>query len=305
MTLSDLLVFSLSVINLQIPNLLTNENLFLIFLGLIWIIGSIIQDLKRREVDNIWNFSLIAFALAYRFSVFIFGGNFWFFVNGLLGLLVFLILGNIFYYSKLFAGGDAKLLIALGTVLPLSYNWLINFKIFVVFLFLFLAGGAVYVFIWSLFLAFFNWNKFCKEFIKQFKIYKNVFLVFFAVFLLLILVNFIIYKFGDRFLLFLIGLPILLFPVLWIYSKSVEESCLVKLADAKELIEGDWLYEDVYIKNSKVGKSLKIEKSWHGVSKEEIALLKKHKKKVLVKYGIPFTPGFLIGFLGILWLSWF
>ncbi|MEK6859885.1 MAG: prepilin peptidase, partial [Nanoarchaeota archaeon] len=105
--------------------IITNENIFLIVLGIIWIIGAVLQDLKRREVDNLWNFSLIAFALCYRVGVSVFLGDYWFTLNGVIGFVIFLILGNIFYYSKMFAGGDAKLMIALGAILPLSYSWLV------------------------------------------------------------------------------------------------------------------------------------------------------------------------------------
>ena len=52
----------------MVLSMLVNENLFLIILGLVWIIGAVLQDLKRREVDNLWNFSLIFFALAYRLT---------------------------------------------------------------------------------------------------------------------------------------------------------------------------------------------------------------------------------------------
>jgi len=130
--------------------LINPENYFLIAIGLIWIIVAILQDFKRREVDNLWNFSLIAFALAYRFSFFAYSGKYWFFLNGLLGLAIFLFLGNVFYYSRMFAGGDAKLVIALGTVLPLSYNWMSNFLIFGLFIILFLIMGSVYSLIWAM-----------------------------------------------------------------------------------------------------------------------------------------------------------
>ena len=129
--------------------LINNENLFLILLAIVWIIGAIIQDMRRREVDNIWNFSLIGIALAYRLAISIGVSNYWYFFNGVIGLVVFLLVGNAFYYSRLFAGGDAKLLIALGTILPLSYNWIINFKIFGLFIMMFLIGGSIYVFSWS------------------------------------------------------------------------------------------------------------------------------------------------------------
>ena len=81
--------------------ILTQENLFLIIIAVVWILGAVFQDLRRREVDNIWNFSLIGIALTYRLAVSI-NGSYWFFINGILGLVVFLILGNLFYYLHKF-----------------------------------------------------------------------------------------------------------------------------------------------------------------------------------------------------------
>jgi len=278
--------------------ILTNENLFLIVLAFIWIIGAILQDLRRREVDNIWNFSLIGFALAYRFAFSVFGGDYRFFVNGLIGFGVFLLLGNLFYYSRLFAGGDAKLLIALGTILPLSYSWIANFKIFGSFILLFFLGGSIYVFVWSLFLVVINFGRFEKEFVKQFKIYRHVFLVSF-IFVFLWLVG--SYFIGFEFIF--VGLIFLLFPFLFVFTKAVEEACMVKKVLPKDLTEGDWLYEDIFVKGRR------IKKTWEGVSKEELKLIRnKYRRKVMVKYGVPFTPSFLIGLIGILWLSgrgWF
>src|SRR3989344_6317008 len=111
--------------------LLSSEpNLFLFGFGIFWIIGAILQDLHRREVDNVWNFSLIGIALAYRLAMSIFMGDYLFFLMGLFGLGAGLILGNLFYYLRLFAGGDAKLLIALSVVLPLSSHLRIILEIF-------------------------------------------------------------------------------------------------------------------------------------------------------------------------------
>ncbi len=274
-----------------LPNLLIDENLFLIILAIIWITGAILQDLKRREVDNVWNFSLIAFALSYRFALSIFINDYRFFINGVIGFIIFLGLGNLFYYSRLFAGGDAKLLIALGTILPLSYSWLVNIKIFSIFTISFILGGSIYVFIWSIFLVFINYENFKKEFSKQFKNYSAILLISLPFFLIGILASFIN-------LIFLLVSIFSLFPVFFIYSKSVEESCLVKKIDVKDLTEGDWLYEDIYVKGKK------IEKNWNGVSKEELELIrKKYRRKILVKYGVPFTPSFLIGFLFLLFFS--
>jgi len=274
--------------------ILTNENLFLIVLGLVWIIGAVFQDLHRREVDNLWNFSLIAIALSYRAVVSVYVLDYWFLLNGLIGFGIFLLLGNLFYYSRVFAGGDVKLVIALGTILPLSYDWIVNLKIFGLFIVLFLLGGSIYVFIWSLFLVVVNWNRFSKEFVKQFKFYKTLFLICFILVVFLFGVSFFI---GLEFSL--IALVFLLFPFLFAFAKSVEESCMVKEILPERLTEGDWLYEDVFINGKKV------KKNWEGVSRKELNLIqRKYRRKILVKYGIPFTPGFLIGFVGVLVLGW-
>src|SRR3989344_1726221 len=123
-----------------------DEYSFLIFIAFVWIIGAILQDLRRREVDNIWNFSLIGIALAHRFAFSVYTTNYWFFLNGIFGFFIFLAIANILYYSRVFAGGDAKLLIALGAVLPLSFDWFSNLSLFSIFISGFLLGGSLYVF---------------------------------------------------------------------------------------------------------------------------------------------------------------
>jgi Flp pilus assembly protein protease CpaA len=274
--------------------LINNENLFLIVLALIWIIGAVLQDLRRREVDNLWNFSLIGFALAYRLSFSVFGGNYWFFINGIIGFLIFLILGNLFYYLRVFAGGDAKLLIALGTILPFSYNWIVNFKIFGLFILLFLLTGSVYVLLWSFVLVIRNWNKFFKKYSILFKKYWKMFfggLIFFILWLIIGIV------FNDLSLV-LIGFVIILFPILFVFARTVEESCMIKALSPSKVTEGDWLYRDLLIR----GKRIKA--SWDGVSKKELELISKSNKKILIKQGIPFTPGFLFGFIFLLVLLW-
>jgi len=86
------------------------EYYFLFVLAFVWMIFAVVQDLKTREVANWLNFSLIGFALAYRAFYSSFTGEWMFLGFGFLGFLMFFILAHVFYYSKVFAGGDAKLL---------------------------------------------------------------------------------------------------------------------------------------------------------------------------------------------------
>lgn len=256
------------------------EYIPLFTIAFIWTIFATIQDLKSREVANWLNFSLIAFALAYRAFYASATNNLQFFLLGLLGLIVMIILGNIFYYAKAFAGGDAKLLMGFGIILPYQeYIHLILLPIFLIFT-LFLAG-AVYSLLYSFFIVSKNKNSFAKEFRKSSKNKKSLLTI-----TTLLSLVFLLTGFYNTFL-FLLAI-LFAIPLIWIYTRSLEK-CLIVLTPPNKLTEGDWLEKEVSLPGNK-----KIKKSVHGLSKEEIQLLRKHNKKVLIKNGIPFIPAFLI-----------
>ena len=102
----------------------------------------------------------------------------------------------------------------------------------------------------------------------------------------------------------LFGFILSLSGILLIFAKSVEESCLVKNVKIKDLTVGDWLVHDVTIgkKNKKV-----IHANWDGLMEEDLEVLRKSNiKKIKIRYGIPFTPSFLFGFVGVLiWIYLF
>ena len=268
------------------------ENYFLVAIGLIWIIVAVIQDLRKREIANWWNFSLIAVALAYRAFVSLWMANYWYFLNGLIGFAIFFGLAYGFYYGRVFAGGDAKLLMGLGAVLPLSGLFFENITIFLYFIILFLACGSVYGLCYSIALAFKNRKPFAAEFFRQTRKQKKIFISF----LVLALAFAVFVFFMKEFVFLLFSLCLFIFPFLYCYAKAVEEVCLIKERKAKELTVGDWLYEPV-----KIGKKT-IKPNWEGLSEEELKILKKYRGKILIKEGIPFTPAFLFAFIILIWI---
>jgi Flp pilus assembly protein protease CpaA len=270
-----------------------DANLFLIILGFIWILAAVVQDMRKREVENWINFSLVIFALTYRLFYSILTSNFNFFFQGVLGLVIFLILGNLFYYSRIFAGGDAKLFIALGAVIPFSLIFKENLYVFVAFVIGFLVLGGIYGFCYSLFILSKNKKQFLKLFSKEIKNKKYLFII--SVFFSLLLFFLILYY--NIIYLFPLSLIFLFFPFMFIYAKSLEE-CMSVSVDVKKLTEGDWLYQDVKIR----GKVIKA--NWDGLTKEEIVLLKSYKKNIKIKQGIPFTPAFLFAFIFIIYLRY-
>jgi Flp pilus assembly protein protease CpaA len=268
------------------------EVIFLTILGLIWIIFAVIQDLKKREIANWLNFSLVIFALGFRFFYCLFSSsNFNFFYFGLAGFAIFFFLGNMFYYGKIFAGGDAKLMIALGAVLPLAGSFNGNLTLFVIFLLIFLIAGAVYGLIFSLVLGIKNFKRFKLEFLRKFSKNKKFFYIALGLCFVLVIISF----FFDL----IIYLAILAFisPYLYFSAKAIDEVCMIREVSPNKLTEGDWLYKGV-----RVGKKL-IKSSWDGLTKEEIKLLRKKNKMVLIRQGIPFSPVFLIAYF--VWFYFF
>lgn len=259
------------------------EYYFLFAIALIATFIATIQDLKKREVANWLNFALLTTGISYRLFYSIINNNYQFLLLGILGTAVMIASAYALYYGKAFAGGDAKLLMAYGPILPYAS---LQSAIYtpLIFLFALFLVGAIYSLLYSIFIAKNNKDEFKKEFSKNIIKYKTLgyftaALIILGIFLVIITPIFI--------------LPLILIiisPPLFIYLKSIDK-CMIKLVSPEKLTEGDWLEEEI-----KIGKQ-KIKKSVHGLSLKDIQLLRRHHKKALIKEGIPFVPAFLISLI--------
>ena len=268
---------------------------FLVVLGFAWIIAAVVQDLKYREIANWLNFSLIIFAIVFRLFYSIFSGNYDFILMGIFGLGVFFVLGNLLYYARLFAGGDAKLFISFGAVIPFAGSYYLNTLIFFVFLISLLAGGALYSLIYSVFLVIKNKKEFSREFSRNFRNFHVLFIslmVFLGIFIVYSLIT-------ENFIIILFPLFLAFTFLLYIYAKAIEKSCMLSYVKINKLTIGDWLAKPIKIN----GKNL--EPHWEGLTQKQIDLIKKYyKKDVLIKQGIPFSPAFLIAFIVIVYIRY-
>jgi len=269
------------------------EYLFLYFIGFAAVLFAVIQDVRTREIANWLTFSLVAFVLAYRAFYSIYSNDFMFFIYGLAGVLFFVGLGYLFYYSKVFAGGDAKLLFGLGGIFP--YSSLIDYVYYGLgFVLLLFTAGVFYTLIYSLFMVRDNYYAFKKDFFKNMRSRRYLFIVSF---LLGAFIYFINLNYIGFFALLGFSIFVFLFPMLFAYVKAIESSCMIKMTSPDKLTEGDWLERDIYV-GSKM-----IKKNFAGLTMAEIGLLRKAGKKVMIKLGVPFAPAFLIGlcvFLAVL-----
>ncbi len=268
------------------------ENWLLIFILLVWIGIAIIQDFKRREVANWLSFSLIAIALVYRAFLSVSIGDYWLILWGVIGLAGGFVIANLFYYARLFAGGDAKLLMGAGVVLPLASSWQGNLKLLILFVFFLIVLGGIYGAIYSAYCMIINFRRFLAEFLKQTKKYKWV--VVGNLVLSAVLLGLCIYS-EFYYALWFVGL-FFLSPWLLLYAKAIESACMIRAVNPKNVAIGDWLIESVKVD----GRTIKPD--WEGLSELEAELIQKGcRKKILVKYGIPFTPAFLLAFIAMLY----
>jgi Flp pilus assembly protein protease CpaA len=266
---------------------------FLVILGFVGIVAAIVQDFKSREVANWLNFTLLASAFAFRGFYSALSNEYMFLVFGIVGLAISFVLAHLMYYGRLFAGGDAKLFIALGMIIPFANNFRDNNLIFLIFLISLLFGGAIYSLSYSAVLALKNRKDFSKKYEELYKENSGHFYAALAFSL-----AFVIYAFFTNQLFFLVvpGFLIGLF-FLYIYAKSIEQSCMLKEILMSKARVGDWLEKEI-----KVGGKV-IQPHWEGLSEEDVQLLKKHKGKILIKEGVPFTPAFLIAFAVIVYIQ--
>jgi len=266
-------------------------NYILFGVAFVWIVAATFVDIKKREVPDWLSYSLIGFGFGARGIYALIYSDY---INLGLSVLYFLIatlFALFMYYTKQWGGGDSKLLMGLGIIIGnIKFeflNYQIPFLLLIIFS-IFLFGG-VYSLIYSVVLAIIHRNNFLKEFRK---IKVRYFISIFILGLILFLVSLFLPRSVKIFGIFL-SLIFVFLSYLILFVKAVENSCMYKFTDTSKLVPGDWLAEDVIVKKKVICSSKKI-----GLDENDIKLLKKFKiRKVLVKEGIPFVPGFLMGFV--------
>ena len=274
---------------------------FLLTIAFIWILGATVTDLKKREVPDWLSISLVAIALVARMIYSLLEKDISFFLQGALFFAIFFALANLFYYARIFAGGDAKLLMGLGAilaappVLPFSQGTsaVISIPMPFVFILNLLIVGSLYGLLFTTVVAIKNRKRFFPEFVKK---CGKVRIFFLPVAALVIVVAILTISTKSYFLLPFAVLA-LLFPFIHSAIKALEEVGMVSLVHPKDLALGDWLAREV-----RAGGKV-VKPTWEGLSKKELEFLQRAKKKVLVKYGIPFVPAFLLTLLATILLG--
>lgn len=260
------------------------------------LIGSTVAalyDLKTTEIPDKIPYIMIAIGLLFfgyeSYSLW----DYHLLLNSLIAGLGLLTFGFLMYYTGQWGGGDAKLLAAIGFLIPQTpqmfpqlffpfpLSYLIN---------LFLVG-ALYMIIYAFALAILN-RKIITSFSKDVKASSKVivmgsailFVLFFAINSFLIKYLQLTFDFSMVFTNSLVPLlaTIGLF-VIWKFAKTVENVGFRKKIPVSKL---------------KVGDVLNKSKLWEGITEKELKLIKKSGKKfIVVKEGIRFAAAFPLALL--------
>ncbi len=271
-------------------------NQIIIFAALI--LGSI-TDLKKREVPDTLNYSLIALGITINLALSIIRSDYTLLLNSITGLAAGFAIGALFYYTGQWGGGDAKLVMGIGAVIGLNpLTIFTTLPTFILFILTSLVVGAIYGAIWLSILAIKHKKEFKKEYQKILKTnktkktYKIILLVCALILLIGVLIN-IDYK------IIIFGYFTLIFLTISLYAKdflkAIENSVLIKKIKINDLTEGDWILDEFQFKQ----KHINTDKT--GITQEDIATLKQNGiKTIRVREGIPFVPSFFFAYITIL-----
>jgi len=254
-------------------------------------------DLRKREVPDLVNYSLIAIGLFFNLMMSIALMEWSYIINSIAGFAAFFAFALLMFYSGQWGGGDSKMIMGIGALIGLDITFkdifLINFFVNM------LIAGAFYGLLWSIALALMHWKKVLHEMKRYIKTRQIVFARNLLLFSSLVFAAFI---FLAKDMLLQLSLAILIAVsiaafCLWIFIKAVEKTAMLKYISPDKLTEGDWIAEEVKHK----GKAICSPKDL-GISKKQIRqlinLYKERKiRQVLIKEGIPFVPSFLAGFI--------
>ncbi|MGV8169162.1 MAG: prepilin peptidase [Candidatus Nanoarchaeia archaeon] len=275
-------------------------------------------DIKTREIPDTLSLGLIFLGIAIASGTSILFWSYKPLLMSIIGLAIGTGIALLFYYTGQWGGGDAKVLMGLGSLIPLQFiqgntgiaEFVIwnAYPIFGVFLINLLFFGAFYGVFWIFWLAVKNWKTFHllfrearqeRKMLNVRRIFLGVIILFAAVVLILKPDFFIIAGVYVILLLMLIGI------YLHMIIKIVEKNYMIKKISVAKLTEGDWVIEKVKIKDAEKHIYTKT-----GISEKGIKMLKKMgKKNVAVKEGVPFLPSFLMAYIALLifgnWISFF
>jgi hypothetical protein len=281
----------------------------LIIVGCIGILIGTITDIKKREVADWVNFSMLAAGIGLRLLESVVLGEWISLFWGAIGFIIAFGIANAMYYTGQWGGGDAKMIMALGVLfatyqLPINYannvpailNVHTPLVFFITFFVFSMIMGAVLGIFYTIYKAIQHkklfvakWQEITKTNLFSYTRYATLILVVLLILLAL---------FGPtafQISALLLAAMLIAGFYMMVFVRTVERSCMIEQVMPTDLVEGDWINEDVTIDGKRITGPKDL-----GIREEQIKTLKeayKDKKitTVAVKVGMPLVPAFLLG----------
>ena len=257
--------------------------------------GSILaslSDLKTTEIPDEIPYVMMAIGIVGHLVKSFLVWSYMPFLLSLVFGLGFLGFGFVMYFIGQWGGGDAKILSAIGFLLPelSGIGKTLFFPFPLSFFFNVFMIGAIYMIFYAIVLSFIN-RKIWSVFLKDLRANARMILVFnFSLIIILFLSEFVLAKYFEMFPLIdmiLFGVAIVLASIgiflLWKFVKAVENVGFRKKIPVSKLRIGD------------VPLDYKI---WEGITEKELKKIKKSGKKYIwIKEGVRFAPAFPLALL--------
>ena len=263
------------------------------------LVAAAYTDIRTLEVPDWLNYAGIAAGLGIHLIVSAQEWALWPIISSALGLLAGFLIACLMFYTGQWGGGDAKLLMAVGALLGIEAN---KFALSTSFIINLVFVGGAWVLAYAIFLAVKNRKKMLKtsRAIARHTPYKRLRKSTILTTLTLILAAFIFPQARDQ--IILLAALCYLLGFLTLFMKTIELAALHQWVTPDKLTEGDWIVHAIQIGNTKIDpprlglekKELKQLQNWHKAKKI---------KHVLVRYGVPFTPAFLLSYITSLTLG--
>ena len=242
----------------------------IIALALVGTVAAAVWDLFTTEVPDEIPVLMIISGVLFWYLTSLGSDLYPLFVSLIVGTLVFAI-GVLMYKKGQWGGADAFILAAIAYMIPLR-----NGSVFMIdYIINFFIVSAVYMVIYSVVLGLRHpraMSLFGERLQKTWKLAVGVPLVLYVATMILFAGLLSPMKIS------LLYAAIILLILFWLYGKIIEEHLFKRRISVSKLKEGDVLEGMI----------------WRGITKKEIAAIRKTKKYVTIKEGVRFVPVFAI-----------
>ncbi len=256
-----------------------------------------LYDLKTTEIPDEIPHSMIVVALLFFGYQSYLIHDYTLLASSIIYGISLLALGFLMYYTGQWGGGDAKLLGAIGFLLPSVQSIQLTFPFPLSYTINLFMVGAVYMVLYSVVLALLN-RKIITEFLKNVKSSAQMILVgSIALFVLFSAANLYLAKYvgvSSNLSFAVVSSLVPLFAtigffLLWKFARTVERVGFRKKIPMSKL---------------RVGDVLDSSRLWEGITEKDLKKIKRSGKKfVVIKEGIRFAPSFVLALIFTLYFG--